>query len=248
MTTRNPHGPRAARALAILSLPLFLTACAEESAESGSTDTARPAPVAQDPIAVPQASPPSQPQAGVTTDTTATEGKLLLMEALANMRKVTSYHAEADIRTTAGNAAIIGDFAPGKGDFTIHRADGLRTRSIVIGREARISSDDGKTWRVDTTGAGPGMAAMISAPISPSLRLADQGPVSMAGTETVDGVPARRVTVMTAQPTDVWIADLPGLGPVPVKIHLMVTSRDGEFFTTTRYSAHNKPLNIRLPQ
>ncbi len=241
-----PAAPRTLTATLALSL-LCLSACGGEAEEGSQADTSRGLDISAANVEVKTGTPSAAATTPNAVPTDTTEAKILLMEALTTMRSLKSYHAEAELQTPAGSARIAGDFGVGKVDFTIFRGDGLRTRHIVVGPEGRASSDDGKTWGPDNQQIGAAMSSVITAPLSSSMALADQGTISMDGTETVDGVRIQRVRVMTPSPTTVWIEETPGMGKVVRKISLLVTSNDGQYDTTIRYSELNKPLEIGLP-
>ncbi len=92
------------------------------------------------------------------------------------------------------------------------------------------------------------LSQMVTGPVDPSIKLADQGTVKIIGTEDIDGTSATRLLVAAKSPVDVWIADEPRVGKVIRKIRLIITSDEGiDFDTTIIYSDFNKRLDIHAP-
>jgi hypothetical protein len=175
--------------------------------------------------------------------------KKLLNDALTTMGRATSYHARAEILIGKQKATIEGDFGVGKVDFTILRFDGKQTKHIIVHADAFISSDNGKTWEKDVNSNGAGLSNLVTAPVSPNLKLADQGPVKIINTEMIEGSSTTHVQVQAQSPVDIWIGDDSKLGKVVRKIHLVASADDtGNLDTTVIYSNFDQPLNIKIPK
>ena len=178
----------------------------------------------------------------------------LLNEALDNMGKVNGYHALADLtinRQNAGSklkAQIEGDFGVGTSAYTTVGFDGKQTKIIAIGSDAYVTSDGGKTWHKNVNQNAADLSQMVTGPVNPRLKLADQGAVRTIGTEDVAGTSTTHLRVAAKSPVDVWIANDAQAGKVIRKVHLTITSDDGiDFDTTVIYSDFNKQLDIKAP-
>lgn len=185
------------------------------------------------------------------SDQTATK---LLNEALGSMRKVVSYHAKADLTIDGQKidnrrkAHIEGDFGAHGGAYTVVGFDGKQTKIIVIGSNTYTTSDGGETWYRNVNRDVAMLSQIVTGPVDPSIKLADQGTVKIIGTEDVDGTSATRLLVAAKSPVDVWIADEPRVGKVIRKIRLIITSDEGiDFDTTIIHSDFNKRLDIHAP-
>ncbi|MDQ3650401.1 MAG: hypothetical protein M3458_09060 [Acidobacteriota bacterium] len=118
----------------------------------------------------------------------------------------------------------------------------------MIGSDTYTTSDGGETWYRNVNRDVAMLSQMVTGPVDPSIKLADQGTVKIIGTEDIDGTSATRLLVAAKSPVDVWIADEPRVGKVIRKIRLIITSDEGiDFDTTIIYSDFNKRLDIHAP-
>ena len=172
-----------------------------------------------------------------------------LAAALATMSKVNSYHAKADLVIAKKKAHIDGDWGQGAVAFDLERADGQRSRNIIIqGAGAWTSGDGGKTWQKHPQ---PQVLAMqtvlISGSLSPSLKLAERGPLKVIGTEDVEGVKTTHLQIADKSPVDIWVSDDATLGKIVRKVHVTYAADDGDIESGVIYSALNKPVQIKPP-
>lgn len=178
----------------------------------------------------------------------------LLNEALGNMGKAISYHAKADLtingrKTGSGlKAHIEGDFGARTSAYTAVGFDGKETKIIVIGSDTYTTSDGGKTWHKNVNRDVAMLSEMVTGPVDPRLKLAEQGVVKVISTEDVDGTSTTRLQVAAKSPVDVWIVNDPQVGKMIRKIRLIITSDDGiDFDATVVYSDFDKQLDIKAP-
>lgn len=178
----------------------------------------------------------------------------LLREALENMGKVTGYHAKADLalskhqKSGRAGARIEGDFGVGRLAYTTVGFDGKRTQVIVIRQDVYTLSEGGGNWVKGVKQGSAELSLLVTGPVNPQYKLAEQGEVKIIGREEVDGTPTTHLVVQAASPVDVWVADDPQVGKVVRKIHLISTSDDGmDFDTTVIYSDFNKPIDVKAP-
>ena len=169
--------------------------------------------------------------------------------ALAVMSKVTSYHAKADLIINKKNAHIEGDWGSGAVVFDLKKGDGQQSRNIIIQNAgAWTSSDGGKTWQKHPQ---PQMVAvqtmLVSGALSPSLKLAERGPIKVVGDEDVEGVMTTHIQIVDKSPVDVWVYTDKALGKVIRKVHVTFAAEDGDKDATVIYSALNKPVTIKAP-
>lgn len=177
----------------------------------------------------------------------ADSSQQLLAKAMETMGQLTSYHAKALLVISQQTANIEGDFGVGVVRFDTKRVDGKFNRSIVVGSNAYVSADGGKTWKNDNPQTPVLLSRLITAPLSVGPKIAT-GPVKEVGKEDIEGVATTHVQVQVKSPVDVWIADDAKLGKVVRKIHIITTADDGVVDTTVIYSALNQPVNIVAPQ
>lgn len=170
-----------------------------------------------------------------------------LRAALASMAKLTSYHAKAVVLIGKQKALLEGDWGVGKVGFNLQRMDGKKTTNIVIGSAAFVSSDGGKTWAKEPPDLSVLLSNMVTAPISPAMRLADRGAVKSLGEEMIEGVKTSHLQLQAASPVDIWVADDAKFGKVVRKIHIIIKAEDGEFDATVIYGAYNQPVQIVAP-
>lgn len=178
----------------------------------------------------------------------------LLKEALGNMGRVTSYHARAELaadkrqKAARPGAHVEGDFGAGLLAYRTLGFDGQQRVVIVIGRDVYTSSDGGRKWYKNTHQGAADLSRVITAPVNPHSKLAEQGEVKILGTEEVAGTSTTHLLVDADSPVDVWVADDGRAGKVIRKIRLTITSDDGiGFDATIIYSDFNKPINIKAP-
>lgn len=169
--------------------------------------------------------------------------------ALATMRKVTSYHAKADLIINKKNAHIDGDWGAGAVVFDLKRGDGQLTRNVIIENAgAWTSSDAGKTWQKHPQPQLLALQTMlVSGALSPSLKLAERGPIKIVGDEDIEGTMTTHIQIVDKSPVDVWVYADKALGKVVRKVHVTFAADDGDIDATVIYSALNKPVTIKPP-
>ncbi|HXG67402.1 MAG TPA: hypothetical protein VNO70_20020, partial [Blastocatellia bacterium] len=172
----------------------------------------------------------------------------LIQETMANMSKVNSYHAKADLILNAQKAQVEGDFGYDRVEFVTRNVDGTRTRTIAIEDESYISTDGGKTWQEDPIKGGQVITDLITGPVGPGMRLAERGPYRVVGVEEVEGASTIHIQAGEQEKLDVWIGEDPKLGKVVRKIHLITETEEGDVDTTVVYSDFNKPVNVQPPR
>ena len=184
----------------------------------------------------PLVAPPSDPAA-----------KTLLQEALATSKTFNSFHASGTMNAGGQVSTLEADLGQGSISVIVHRPDGKTHHYIVIGKDAFASTDGDATWNADGTNAGGRISQMITLPVQMMADATDQGPVSIVGKETVDGVEATHLKVAAETPINIWVAEDATLGTYVKRVSTVIEATDATINTDVVFSNINKPVDIKRP-
>ncbi len=174
----------------------------------------------------------------------------MLDTAITNSGKASSVHAKSQIVTGGQTELLEGDFGNAAIKFTITQGNGRKVDVIISGQNSGdiyLSSNGGQSWAKGDPNNVSQSAQLVLTPFSGSTKLSAQGPVSVIGSESVNGVPTSHVQIGGKSPIDVWIGDDKGKSVV-YKIHLVtIDSTGSDYDVTTVYSNYGATLNIQTP-
>lgn len=193
-------------------------------------------------------SPGATPSGSATSS--GSDAATMLDTAIANSSKASSVHAKSQIISGGQTTLLEGDFGNAAVKFTITQGSGQKIDAIVAGpssSDTYLSSDGGQSWSKGDPNNVAQPAQLVLAPFSASPKLSAQGPVSIIGSETVNGTATSHMQIAARSPIDVWIGDNKGQ-QVVYKIHVLSTDSTGSNYdVTTDYSNYGAALDIQTP-
>lgn len=228
-----------------LSLLMISCLAACDSSETNSEQTAQSAETTTKTETTSSAAPATE-----SAPPPSAEAQALLKTALANTSsKISSTHIVAKLKTGKNEIPIEADAGKGTFEAMINRIDGKEAHHIVVGDKSVVSLDGDKTWKPDAEHAGQNMSVMLTFVFNPTAAALASKPVSVIGEDTLADGKATHLRVHEAKgtPVDIWVSEVKGVGPVVSKYQGIVEATDVTLTADIEYTAHNEPVEIKLP-
>lgn len=171
----------------------------------------------------------------------------LLDKAFQNMASLPSYEVRAEFRAGEKRAKMEAALTLEAAEIRLTGFDGV-VQLRLAGRDGFwMSSDGGKTWRVDSDHeTATGLLRTLTAPVDPGFKVTGQHEFVLAGEEVIDGeklirVRSREATVEA--PLDYWIL-ISKAGPVVRRAEVILNFGELPAVAKLTYTRLGRPVQI----
>ncbi len=170
-----------------------------------------------------------------------------LKEALATSKTFKGFHASGTMTAGGQVSKLEADLGQGSISVNVDRPEVTPPHYIVVGMDAFATTAGGTRWGSETTNAGGRISQMITLPVQMMSEATDQGPVSVVGKETVDGVETTHLVVAAASPINIWVATEGALGTYVKRIRSVIEATDATIDNDVIFSKINESFDIKRP-